>query len=194
MSIEFIDSILSEKEWLKEERRKKKIFKNNGSFRFKHLWQIQDFSNYLNKSAHKSERKFEIKIKESNIEKKIVFIKNRPILNVYFADYYCEQFGLVVEIDGSIHDKDSVKLKDEKRDEIFRKIGLKVVRIKHPSWDGFDNLLDFLKVKSEGKKKVKARKTKNDKIQLQQAMMLWALGKGPSPIRRSLDENKSYRL
>jgi type I restriction enzyme R subunit len=46
----------------------------------------------------------------------------------YIADFYCHEKLLVVEIDGSIHEKEEVRKKDQKRDSYFQAIGLKVIR------------------------------------------------------------------
>lgn len=46
----------------------------------------------------------------------------------YIADFYCHEKLLVVEIDGSVHEKEDVYKKDQKRDSYFQSLGLKVIR------------------------------------------------------------------
>ena len=45
----------------------------------------------------------------------------------YFADFYCAELSLVIEVDGSSHD-DKYDY-DKRRDEYMQKLGLRVVRI-----------------------------------------------------------------
>jgi very-short-patch-repair endonuclease len=81
----------------------------------------------LNKSNFKSELWF-IKFLDDVILN-IDFRRNFPILNRFFADFYFDKLKLVIEIDGKSHD-DS-KEYDDKRDALFRKRSLTVIRIKH---------------------------------------------------------------
>ena len=45
----------------------------------------------------------------------------------YFADFYCAEFNLVIEIDGSSHD-DKCEY-DKRRDKYMENLGLHVIRI-----------------------------------------------------------------
>jgi very-short-patch-repair endonuclease len=45
------------------------------------------------------------------------------------ADFYCHKAGLVVELDGSVHDEK--KEEDAKRDEALNKIELRIVRFRN---------------------------------------------------------------
>jgi very-short-patch-repair endonuclease len=56
----------------------------------------------------------------------IRFRRQHPI-GPYVADFYCPAAKLVVEIDGKIHDFTIVR--DARRDEFMRRLGLDVVRI-----------------------------------------------------------------
>ena len=63
-----------------------------------------------------------------NIRKKslgVEFHRQVPILN-YIVDFYCHEIGLVIEIDGSIHDHNF--LEDAERQGKLEKFGLRFLR------------------------------------------------------------------
>jgi very-short-patch-repair endonuclease len=55
------------------------------------------------------------------------FKRQHPIDN-YIVDFYCTKLGLVIEIDGSLHNEDLQHDKDKKRTAILEKYGLTVIR------------------------------------------------------------------
>ncbi len=57
----------------------------------------------------------------------VKFRRQHPI-SYYVADFYCHELQLVIEIDGSIHNLEAVKLNDAKRENELKKLGLKVIR------------------------------------------------------------------
>ncbi len=57
----------------------------------------------------------------------IKFRRQHPI-SFYIVDLYCHSKKLVIEIDGSIHDFEEMKIKDELRQKELELLGLKVVR------------------------------------------------------------------
>lgn len=61
---------------------------------------------------------------------KLKFRRQHPIAN-YVVDFYCHANKLVIEIDGSIHDKEEVKKNDVYREEHLRDLGLTVLRFKN---------------------------------------------------------------
>jgi imidazole glycerol-phosphate synthase subunit HisF len=58
------------------------------------------------------------------------FRRQHP-LGIYIADFYCHKLKLVIEVDGKIHDKDAVKIEDEKRQNQLELDGLRIVRFKN---------------------------------------------------------------
>ena len=75
------------------------------------------------------------------------FVRQKPILFTYnkrnkffVADFYCKQLKLVIELDGSIHDKQ--KDHDQLRTEIMNTIGIKVIRFTNEEiMNDMDNVL-----------------------------------------------------
>jgi len=57
----------------------------------------------------------------------VKFRRQHPIFN-YIADFYCHSIKLVIEIDGSIHDKEDVKINDERRQKEIESFGITVIR------------------------------------------------------------------
>ena len=57
----------------------------------------------------------------------VKFRRQHPIL-FYIADFYCHQLKLVIEIDGSVHNKDDVKINDSLRQKEIEGLGITVIR------------------------------------------------------------------
>ena len=55
------------------------------------------------------------------------FRRQHPFGN-YIADFYCHKLKLVIELDGSIHDNEEVKLNDEVRQKLIEEDGVTVIR------------------------------------------------------------------
>lgn len=64
-----------------------------------------------------------------------LFLKTRPehfrrqqIIGGYIADFYCERYRIVIELDGSQHYENAGQNYDKKRDEYMQSQGLTVLR------------------------------------------------------------------
>ena len=55
------------------------------------------------------------------------FRRQHPI-SIYNADFYCHKLKLVIEIDGSIHELETVKVNDVKRQKDLEGLNLTVLR------------------------------------------------------------------
>ncbi len=58
------------------------------------------------------------------------FRRQHPI-NRFIADFYCHKVRLVIELDGSIHDKQEVAERDEAREFMIKSFGINVIRFKN---------------------------------------------------------------
>lgn len=47
---------------------------------------------------------------------------------IYVLDFYCHQKKLGVELDGSIHQLEEVKINDKLREEVLSGLGIKIIR------------------------------------------------------------------
>jgi len=75
------------------------------------------------------------------------FLRQHPIIyDVYLrpyyfiADFYCAETGLVIELDGSIHDYQVDY--DESRTMVLKQKGLKVLRIKNEELDDINKVIE----------------------------------------------------
>lgn len=55
------------------------------------------------------------------------FRRQHPV-NMFIADFYCHKVRLAIEIDGSIHEVDGNKEKDQGREDEFEKFGITTIR------------------------------------------------------------------
>ncbi|MBP6025373.1 DUF559 domain-containing protein [Ferruginibacter sp.] len=57
----------------------------------------------------------------------VKFRRQHPML-FYIADFYCHQIKLVIEIDGSVHNKEDVKINDAIRQKEIEALGISILR------------------------------------------------------------------
>lgn len=115
-------------------------------------------SNELNDSDFSSEVWFQTYLHK--IEQNIKVNRNYPILNKFFADFYIKDMSLVIEIDGNSHDE--TKDYDQRRDQLFIKRGLKVIRIRHRDHSQAVAAIEFIQSKliSRSIKRIQTHKGK----------------------------------
>ena len=86
---------------------------------------IFDNARELRNKLTPAEQIFWLRLKERFPEYK--FRRQHPI-SIYIADFYCHKIKLIIEIDGSIHDSEEVKLNDKKRQQDLEELNLTVIR------------------------------------------------------------------
>jgi len=68
------------------------------------------------------------------------YLKNKPLgykfrrqhpYSIYILDFYCHALNIVIEVDGSIHHDEDVKLNDEQRQAMLQNNGLIVLRFQN---------------------------------------------------------------
>ncbi|RZL69838.1 MAG: imidazole glycerol phosphate synthase subunit HisF [Pedobacter sp.] len=57
----------------------------------------------------------------------VKFRRQHPI-SLYIADFYCHQIKLIIEIDGSIHNKPEILINDTERQKNLEQLGIKIIR------------------------------------------------------------------
>jgi very-short-patch-repair endonuclease len=57
-----------------------------------------------------------------------VHFRRQQVIAGFIADFYCHKAGLVIELDGGIHEEQEED--DARRDKAFTDLGLRVVRIR----------------------------------------------------------------
>jgi len=90
----------------------------------------EPFSFQTAESLRKTETYPEKKLWEALKNKKLDGLKFRrqhPISR-FVVDFYCHQYRLVIELDGSIHEKEEVKTRDAERENELKSYGLNILR------------------------------------------------------------------
>jgi very-short-patch-repair endonuclease len=57
----------------------------------------------------------------------VSFRRQVPLLGRFIADFFAPSVGLVVEVDGSVHER--TRRADARRDEVLRRVGYHVLRV-----------------------------------------------------------------
>ena len=55
-----------------------------------------------------------------------VHFRRQQVIQGFIVDFYCHRAGLVVEVDGDVHDLQQEE--DERREKVLSEVGLRVVR------------------------------------------------------------------
>lgn len=55
-----------------------------------------------------------------------VHFRRQQIIQGFIVDFYCHRAGLVIEVDGDVHDLQ--KEEDERREKVLSEMGLRIVR------------------------------------------------------------------
>jgi len=84
------------------------------------------FKLFLIKNQTPTEIKFHIFLKKHSIKH-----HRQYIISPYLADFYVPQKGLVIELDGGIHKKNHIQVKDHKKEMFLFSIGLMILRYKN---------------------------------------------------------------
>ena len=58
-----------------------------------------------------------------------VRFRRQQVIAGFIVDFYCHKAGLVIEVDGDIHDLQ--KDEDARREKVLREMGLRIVRFKN---------------------------------------------------------------
>ena len=58
-----------------------------------------------------------------------VHFRRQQVIQGFIVDFYCHKAGLVIEVDGDIHDLQ--KEEDERREKVLSEMGLRVVRFRN---------------------------------------------------------------
>lgn len=57
-----------------------------------------------------------------------VTVNRQKVFENYIVDFYCAQYNLIIEIDGTQHFSEDGLKKDKERDQYFNNLGIKVLR------------------------------------------------------------------
>ena len=57
--------------------------------------------------------------------------RRQQVIEGFIVDFYCHKVGLVIELDGNVHEEETQKESDTLRDKALNEIGLRVVRFRN---------------------------------------------------------------
>jgi very-short-patch-repair endonuclease len=57
--------------------------------------------------------------------------RRQQVIAGFIVDFYCHKAGLVIELDGDIHEDDEQKENDAKRDKALNELGLRIIRFRN---------------------------------------------------------------
>lgn len=57
--------------------------------------------------------------------------RRQQIIRGFIVDFYCNEIGLVVEIDGPIHEEPDLLKNDMEKEKIFQMMGLSLIRFRN---------------------------------------------------------------
>ena len=60
-----------------------------------------------------------------------VHFRRQQVIAGFIVDFYCHKADLVIELDGSVHERDEQKESDAERDKALGEMGLRVFRFKN---------------------------------------------------------------
>jgi very-short-patch-repair endonuclease len=119
------------------------------------LQSITEFKKELSRTLRRRETPAEKILWQAIRNRKCAGAKFRrqQVIDGYVADFYCEEARLVIEADGSIHQKEEVERNDKRKNAAYKARGLYILRFENK--DIFTNLAwCLLKIKET----VKSRK------------------------------------
>ena len=61
--------------------------------------------------------------------------RRQQVIDGFIADFYCAELNVVLEIDGSVHDKEEVKEYDAYRTSVFESKSIRIFRLKNEDCD-----------------------------------------------------------
>jgi cyclase len=86
---------------------------------------IFENAKYLRKNMTEAEKLLWSNLKSRPLGFK--FRRQHPMA-FFIADFYCHRAKLVIELDGSIHNLEEVRIRDIERQRIIEELGIKVIR------------------------------------------------------------------
>ncbi len=79
----------------------------------------------LRKNQTKAEEILWFELRDNKLGAKF---KRQHSIGGYIADFYCQKYKLIIELDGEVHSTKEAKEYDAVRDKYFKELGYKVLR------------------------------------------------------------------
>jgi very-short-patch-repair endonuclease len=88
--------------------------------------QLKALSQHLRKNMTDAENLLWLRLRGKQL-RGLQFYRQK-IIGKYIVDFYCPKANLVIELDGGQHYSEPGQEKDKTRDDVLRKMGIKVIR------------------------------------------------------------------
>jgi very-short-patch-repair endonuclease len=88
--------------------------------------QLKKLSQHLRKNMTDAENMLWTKLRRKQLKGHPFY--RQKIIGKYIVDFYCPKANLVIELDGGQHYSERGQAKDRARDDVLRKMGIKVLR------------------------------------------------------------------
>lgn len=139
---------------MKEKKIQKRIKKREESYHTasQKAW-TKERCKELSKSLPKSEKWFFDKLDKAGYSMGDFRLQSNVYCHGKIPDFVSEYLMVIIEVDGSIHDRPDIKENDDKKDKLYRKKGYTVFRIKAYDNLKFFEVLQELKTLSEKRDK-----------------------------------------
>jgi very-short-patch-repair endonuclease len=70
----------------------------------------------------------------------------------YIVDFYCASIGLIIELDGEIHNHPEAQQRDEKRDQELEELGFTVLRFENKMvFENLEHIFEWIRDAEKGK-------------------------------------------
>jgi very-short-patch-repair endonuclease len=60
-----------------------------------------------------------------------VHFRRQQVIAGFIVDFYCHKAGLVIELDGGVHDEETQKESDARKDKALNELGLRIIRFRN---------------------------------------------------------------
>lgn len=143
---------------MKKKQGKQNKHKRKAQYKIK-LEIVQGYADKLRANLPKSEKWFLDELKRRGID--LPDLKSNEVFGLYIPDFILHDLRLIIEIDGSIHERDDIKKRDEMKDEFYKNNGYKVIRVIAYDDSSFMNCLSdvLASIDSKNKRKLVVNKT-----------------------------------
>lgn len=113
---------------------------------------IEKRADELNSNLNKSEQWFIDKISMEWFYKRMGFRFNVPMFGSFIYDLYSAKYRLCIEVDGSIHDLERIKIKDELKNKATRNKGFNIIRVKAYDEESYKESIELINMLLKNRK------------------------------------------
>ena len=108
------------------------------------ITELKDRRRDLRKNQTKTEQILWFELRNSKLGAKF---KRQHSIGGYIADFYCQKYKLIIELDGEVHNSKEAEEYDVVRDKFFKELGYKVLRFQNSEVEkDVERILEKIKI------------------------------------------------